>query len=175
MTQAPVNPQQLIAERVAAIRRYKGLTQTQLAEAMQQLGVPWQRIIVAKIEGQRRDFLTVEELLALCIVLEISPVDLLVPRDLKDDDPYHVTPEATASATDVREWARGEGQLVYRLDRVEEEQREQRERRKREGRFGFAGPTAKFSLPIQWMPPDRGQRVAQRYQDFDEEPGDRDQ
>jgi transcriptional regulator with XRE-family HTH domain len=91
MTEAS-EPMRLIVERVAAIRRYKGLTQSQLAEAMQQLGVPWQRIIVAKIEGGRRDFLTVEELLALCIALEISPVDLLVPRELKPDQPYHVAP-----------------------------------------------------------------------------------
>jgi transcriptional regulator with XRE-family HTH domain len=168
MTEAS-EPMRLIVERVAAIRRYKGLTQSQLAEAMQQLGVPWQRIIVAKIEGGRRDFLTVEELLALCIALEISPVDLLVPRELKPDQPYHVAPEATARATDVREWARGEGTLFYRLDRDEEKPQP-----KIPGRFRFVQPTGKSSDPTDWMPPDRGQRVAERYRDFDEVPGDRD-
>jgi transcriptional regulator with XRE-family HTH domain len=171
MTQASVNPQELIAERMAAIRRYKGMTQSQLAEAMQELGVPWQRIIVAKIEGGRRDFLTVEELLALCIALEISPVDLLVPRELKDDDPYHVTPQATARATDVREWVRGEGTLFYRLDRDEEEQREKRENRQREGRMRFASPTGKISDPTAWMPAVRAQRLEERDRYIQEEAG----
>jgi hypothetical protein len=102
------------------------------------------------------------ELLGICIVLEISPVDLIVPRELKPDQPYHVTPKATARATDVREWARGEDQLFYRLDRDEAEQRERRERHEQEGRVWFASPTGKFSDPTGWMPPDRAQRVNEK-------------
>jgi transcriptional regulator with XRE-family HTH domain len=164
MIQAPVNPQQLIAERVAAIRRYKGLTQGQLAEAMQELGVPWQRIIVAKIEGGRRDFLTVEELLALCIALEISPTDLLVPRELKDGDSYRVTPNSTSLAANVREWVRGSDPLFYNFDQEEQPQVP--------GRVRFARPS-RMSDPSAWMTPDRAQDLARRIQDSQQEEDDR--
>ena len=103
-----VHPTQAIAERVAAIRRYRGMTQEELAESMRDLGVRWQRVVIAKLESGRRSFLTVDELLALCLILEISPTDLLVPRDLDDDQPYLVTPRATARAANAREWIRGE-------------------------------------------------------------------
>jgi transcriptional regulator with XRE-family HTH domain len=162
MTDEPVEPTPLMAERVAAIRRYRDMTQEELAEAMRSAGIPWQRITLAKFESGKRSYLTVDELLALCMVLEISPVDLIVPRELKPDQPYHVSPEATARATDVREWARGEGTLFYRYDRDEDKIRST-------GRFRFVEPTGKISDPIQWMPADRAQRVEERYRDFDEE------
>ena len=76
---SPWTPTRLIGSTVAAIRRYRGMTQGQLAEAMQELGIPWQRIVVAKLEAGSRGFLRVDELLALCLVLEISPTDILVP------------------------------------------------------------------------------------------------
>lgn len=75
-------------ERVAAIRRYLNITQEGLAEALQAVGLDWERITVAKLESGRRPFVRVDELLALCLVLEIAPVDLLVPKDLHEDQPY---------------------------------------------------------------------------------------
>ena len=50
-----------VAERVAAIRRYRGLTQEDLARSMQGVGIAWQRVVVAKLESGRRPYLTVEE------------------------------------------------------------------------------------------------------------------
>jgi hypothetical protein len=98
--------------------------------------VPWQRIIVAKIEGGRRDFLTVEELLALCVVLEISPTDLLVPQSLRADQQYRVAPNAIAPAQIAYDWIRGEDLLFYTYDQEE-----------------------RVSNPIEWMRPDRAQQL----------------
>jgi transcriptional regulator with XRE-family HTH domain len=152
-----VSPIPLIAERVAAIRRYRGMTQEQLAEAMRALGISWQRITLAKLESGKRSYLTVDELLALCVVLEISPVDLLVPRELKDES-YLVTPSRTARAANVREWARGEEPLL-----IHEHPQPVRET----GKFRFVEPGT-WSDPTGWMPADRAQRVTER-RDFNPE------
>jgi transcriptional regulator with XRE-family HTH domain len=151
-----------IVERVAAIRRYLGWTQEDLAERMREQGIDWQRVVVAKLESGRRSYLTVEELLALCLILEISPTDMLVPRDLDKDRPYLVAPKAEARSVDAREWVRGEETLFWRpypQPPVDPESL-------------FASPTGKISDPISWMPPDRAERVARRYVDFEDEEAD---
>ena len=61
---------------------------------MQDLGIDWERMVVAKLESGRRGSMRVDELLGLCVVLEIAPVDLLVPANLDDDQPYRVVPNA---------------------------------------------------------------------------------
>ena len=145
------------AERVAAIRRYRGMTQDELAEAMRDLGIPWQRVVVAKLESGRRSYLTVDELLAICVILEITPTDLLVPRELKDDQDYLVAPKATARAVDTREWVRGSGLLFWRPypepDRVHPVRLSDRQDLR----------------PHPMDAADRAERVARRYQDIEEE------
>lgn len=68
-----------IARTVAKVRRKRGLTGAQLAERMTEVGVKWDRSIVANLENGRRRFVTVDELLALAYVLDVAPVHLLVP------------------------------------------------------------------------------------------------
>jgi hypothetical protein len=90
--------------------------------------------------------------------LEVSPTDLLVPKDLDDDRPYLVAPKRTARAVNAREWVRGEDLLfisTYPEPVLDEE-------------HPFADPAAMVD-PIQWMPPDRAERVARRYEDLEEE------
>jgi transcriptional regulator with XRE-family HTH domain len=155
----PLDPTRVIAERVAAIRRYRGLTQEALAEAMQDLGINWERIVVAKLESGRRGFVRVDELLGLCIALEISPTDLLVPNDLDDDQPYRVVPNAAARAVNVREFVRGEEMLA--LSPYPEPPQDPDS--------PFASPIGMtFVDPIQWMPADRAERVDRRYTDIEE-------
>lgn len=155
----PVNPTQLIGERVAALRRYRGWTQQDLANALQAVGIDVERIVIAKLEGGRRSFVKVDELLALCVVLEISPTDMLVPRDLHDDRYYRVVPKGTAQVANTREWVRGEDLLFVFHDLSPD--------------ATFADP-AKVSDPTEWMPADRAERVAERYDDHleDEPEGD---
>jgi len=53
-----------------------------------------------------------DELLALCLVLGTSPIDMLVPSSLDDSQQYAVTPTTTADVSDTRAWIRGEAFLV---------------------------------------------------------------
>jgi hypothetical protein len=115
-----------------------------------------ERVTVAKLENGRRSFVTVDELLALCVVLAISPTDLLVPRDLDDDRPYQIVPNATARATNAREFIRGEDKLFF--DEYPGPPKDP------EKKFHFASPSRMID-PIQWMPADRAQRVDKHYDD----------
>ena len=149
----PVNPTQLIGERVAALRRHKGLTQQGLAEALQAVGIDIERIVIAKLESGRRSFVKVDELLALCVVLEISPVDLLVPKDVNGDRYYRVIPKGAAQVATTRRWIAGEDLLFVFHDLPE----------------NAVFDPAKISDPTEWMPADRAERVAERYDDHPED------
>jgi transcriptional regulator with XRE-family HTH domain len=152
----PVEPTRVIGQRVAAIRRYLGLTQEQLAEALQGVGIDMERVTVAKLENGRRSFVTVDELLALCVVLAISPTDLLVPRDLDDDRPYQIVPNGTTWAANAREFIRGEEHLyIHEYPGPPEDP---------EAVVQFVSP-GRVIDSVQWMPADRAQRVDERHDD----------
>ncbi|MEU4964183.1 helix-turn-helix domain-containing protein [Streptomyces smyrnaeus] len=99
----------VIARRVKGLRARNGLTAKQLAEALTAEGVTWDRGTVTKLETNRRDNVTVVELLALSKVLNVAPVHLLVPLD--DAQPLQVTPKNAIQADRVRAWVRGEQPL----------------------------------------------------------------
>jgi hypothetical protein len=118
------------------------------------VGIEWERVIVAKLETGRRPFVKVDELLALCLVLDITPVDLLVPANLTKDRPYQVAPRADAEAGNVREWIRGEDLLLTASIQHPGDP--------------FESPATALD-PIRWMPKDRAERVARRYFEEKEE------
>jgi transcriptional regulator with XRE-family HTH domain len=155
----PIEPTRVIGERVAAIRRYLGMTQEELAEAMRAVGIDVERIVIAKLETGRRSFVKVDELLALCVVLEISPTDLLVPKDLDDDRPYRIVPNATARSVNAREFVRGE-EMLFLSPYPEPEQ---------DPDSLFANPVGITTVdPIQWMPADRAERVDRYYDEMEQ-------
>jgi len=102
-----------IAQRMREVRDKRGLTGAELAERMTGLGVPWDRSIVANLENGRRQSVTVEELLALALILRAAPVHLIVPPD-DSDAPYQVTAAVTESRFRVRSWIRG----LFPLERL---------------------------------------------------------
>src|SRR5207249_4769097 len=106
-----MTPTQAITRRMHALRKKRGWTAQRLADAMTGVGVPWDRQVVSKLENGRRQTVSAGELLALAYVLGIHPLDLLVPSDATDDEPYQVTPEVTAAAANVRAWIGGLGFL----------------------------------------------------------------
>ncbi|MGW6258786.1 helix-turn-helix domain-containing protein [Streptomyces sp. NPDC055085] len=110
MEQNALGPTRWVAHRVRAVRERRGLTAQQVADALNDQGVGWQRSTVAKLESGRRENLSVAELLALSVVLEVAPVHLLVPTE--DGVPYQTTPGSDPIASEtVRRWVRGEGLL----------------------------------------------------------------
>jgi transcriptional regulator with XRE-family HTH domain len=57
-------PVQTVARRVRELREKRRLSAAQLAERLQQVGLDWDRNIVANLENGRRASLGVDELLA---------------------------------------------------------------------------------------------------------------
>lgn len=99
-------PTQEVARRVKELRGKRRLTGAQLAERMTEAGIRCDRSIVANLEGGRRHTVSVAELLALALVLNVAPVHLLVDPD-DGEAGYQVTPAVTAGRASVRAWIRG--------------------------------------------------------------------
>lgn len=148
-------------QRVAAIRRYLGMTQEQLAEALRGVGIDMERVVVAKLESGRRGFIRVDELLGLSVVLAVAPVDLMVSPTLHNDQPYLITPDLEARATNAREFIRGEDYLfVSKYAETEPVPEPQ-------GKIRFVSPNVPID-PFQWMPADRANRLIKQQADMQE-------
>jgi transcriptional regulator with XRE-family HTH domain len=116
-------PSDVVAERVRQVRIKRGLKTTQLAARCKDLGAPGLTAqALYKLEGQRDRAerrprpVTVDELLALGLALNVAPVHLLVPPD-DGEEPYQVTATVTDPSFRVRGWIRGLF-MLRRLPRV---------------------------------------------------------
>jgi hypothetical protein len=126
---------------------------------MQEVGINWERVTVAKLESGRRGFIRIDETLGLCVVLQISLCDLLVPADVHDDRDYRIVPNGTARAVNAREFLRGEQILFLAPHPVPEQDPD----------VPWAQPIGIRAVDsIQFMPPERGARVDQYYTDIEE-------
>lgn len=86
----------------------KGLSAEKLAEQMRELGVPFDKTVVANLETGRRRFVTVQEALALSYVLDIALVHLIVPTD-DEETPVRITPVGPEVRPDIaRGFIRGQ-------------------------------------------------------------------
>lgn len=82
----PFRIEQVIGRAVRRWREFKGLTQTQLGQALAaQTGVPWSRQAVSAAEAGNRAF-SASDLLALALTLGIEFGQLLSPEDLDEDE-----------------------------------------------------------------------------------------
>jgi transcriptional regulator with XRE-family HTH domain len=75
------NPVRVVARRVAELRRRKDIKATELGERLTALGVKWDRFTVANLESGRRQNLTIPELFALAVALDVPFLALLTPHD----------------------------------------------------------------------------------------------
>lgn len=97
-----------IAQRVRQLRGRRAWTAEELGNRLKRAGVPWDRFTVANLENGKRQNVTVQELFALALVLDVAPVNLLVPLD---DRPCQITATRAEDADTVRAWVRGEEPL----------------------------------------------------------------
>jgi len=119
-----LTPTAVVAARMKKLRVKRGLSAAELAQRMQAAGIPWERIVVTKLETGRRASVSVAELFALADVLNCPPVMLMTAdeRDEADYQPgrvnlnYQVTPTVTSDMFSVRAWIRGAGPLGERDD-----------------------------------------------------------
>jgi transcriptional regulator with XRE-family HTH domain len=104
------SPSGTVAERIKRLRKARGWSAEQLAEACADAGMPeLNRSVIANIESRRRKHVTVEEALALAYVLDVAPVHLFVPIDTFDgDDWYMAAPDRFLPVSYARVWVRGE-------------------------------------------------------------------
>ena len=68
----------VLAERVRHLRKAAGLSHSDLAERVSQLGPAWSRSTAAKLENRRRESVTLQECLALAQVFDVPLPWLLV-------------------------------------------------------------------------------------------------
>jgi transcriptional regulator with XRE-family HTH domain len=72
-----------VRQRVRALRTSRGWSARELGERLEAAGLAgFDRSIVASFESGRRASVSVDELLVLALVLDVSPVDLLTPVDM---------------------------------------------------------------------------------------------
>jgi transcriptional regulator with XRE-family HTH domain len=114
-----IAPSDVIGRRIKELRRKRDLTAEQLAARCAEVGRPEiSTAVVSDIEtgrrgknGKRRREVTVEELLTLSYVLDVAPVNLMVPIE-ETGEWILFTPEDCSLAGEVREWIRGKTPLV---------------------------------------------------------------
>src|SRR5690606_33005957 len=102
-----------IAVNLARLRRQRGLSLRQLAQRLAEVGRPMNVDAVNRIEMHKRQ-VTVPELLALAVVLDVSPMTLLMPSER---EPVQLTPAVRTGWRTGWLWAVGE--LPLTAERVD--------------------------------------------------------
>jgi len=95
---------QVVVKNMKDLRLRHGLTAQRLAEQMTAIGIPWEAGVVTKLETGRRKSVSVDELLALACVFDVTPLALLLPAS---NTAYRVAPKIIEQADDVAKWIVG--------------------------------------------------------------------
>lgn len=120
-----MTPTAAVAYRVRQLRERRGMTAQELADRLAEQGLLWKRSTVAKLENGGRENVSLQEWLTLAIVLNVSPLHLLVPpwpspgwelpegeqHDPSDEAALLVTPSRAEPMYLVRRFVRGEEPL----------------------------------------------------------------
>jgi transcriptional regulator with XRE-family HTH domain len=138
-------PSDVAGSRVRDVRTKRRLTTAQLAQRCKEMGADSLTATVindiekgrAPKDGRRRRMITIDELLALAVALNVAPVHLMVPID-GPQDPYPPIAGVQADRFGVRSWIRGVGPIDPDADGRE---------------FYSEVPAAEFYMPA-WADPD---------------------
>jgi len=94
-----------VARNVERLRKTRNMTIYSLSGALAEVGRPITPSAIAKIEKQQRQ-VTVDDLVALSVVLNTSPISLLLPAQW-GDEPIQLTEERQVAARTAWRWIRG--------------------------------------------------------------------
>ncbi|EOD65616.1 helix-turn-helix domain-containing protein [Amycolatopsis vancoresmycina] len=119
-----------VGAQVRAIREARGMKQRELVDACAAAGWNISASTIENIEGIRRVSkgedkprprreISVDELLALAVVLGVHPIDLLIPGDAGDDELVTLPPGLEVTAGQARAWIAGTGFLEEPADLAE--------------------------------------------------------
>jgi len=111
-----------VAENIALLRERQQLSYTRLSERLEKIGWPLTPAAVRRVENCERR-ITVDDLAAFAIALNVSPATLLMPQvdTAGRERPLTVTgntPDETTSATaqDVWEWLTAQKFVLHTVD-----------------------------------------------------------
>jgi transcriptional regulator with XRE-family HTH domain len=154
-----VTPVITIAQRVKELRGRRGWTAADLGTALHKHGVQWDRFTVASLENGKRQNVTVKELLALALALDVAPVNLLVPLDNRA---YLLPGNRTEDSDDVRAWFRGKVPLPGVDERTflaEASVRDLWEQRHGKEPESLAFTAARHGSTVRWHPTTQGDQL----------------
>jgi len=129
-------PSMTVSRRMKELRQKKGWSAAKLADACAEYGMPeLNRSVIANIESRRRKSVTLEEAMTLAVVLDVSPLHLMVPidKDEKYDLDLYQVADHYVSFEVARSWIRGDQELMGQDPRMydsEMPQKDFEERRK---------------------------------------------
>ena len=115
-----LTPSEITGRRIKTLRKAKGWSVRRLVDECAAVGFEVTSNVIENIEGiqrerahgsQRRRGITVDELMALALVLDVSPLALLLPEE---PSAYPITPDVQPSAESVYQW------LIATLERPRE-------------------------------------------------------
>ena len=99
-----------VAENVASWRKARQLQQKDLSARLREIGRPMLPTVISKIErGERR--IDIDDLMALSVALDVSPLVLLLPRTGTGEETVLITDEVEAPAARVWQWVDGDKPL----------------------------------------------------------------
>lgn len=138
MTERVLTPNQIVAHNLAQIRRGRGLTQAQFAEALEPLlGVRWSPAVLSaaerSVDGKRVREFSADELVAIARVLGVAVTKLIGPQseDIRmatPDQPQGLSIEEVMTLTDgtgvlneaaSRKLREDMSQVIEKLDALE--------------------------------------------------------
>ncbi len=109
---------EVFAQRMRAVRKRRDLTQAQLADRLEDIGVTGLgRGTLSKIEANvngRAANVSIQDALAICAALNVAPVHMLAPDSEGGEwTEVRVAPKLVRRSTQVRAWIRGEWPLGH--------------------------------------------------------------
>jgi transcriptional regulator with XRE-family HTH domain len=102
---------QNVGAQIKRWRRERKLTAQRLSELTEQLGEKIPRTVIINLENQRRDYVSLAEILILAAGLNIPPYLLIAPVGL--DDAVEILPEVQSSPWRTRGWLMGALPVKY--------------------------------------------------------------
>ena len=105
----------VIAGEIRRYRQQRGFSAQQVSDACAKAGLEISRSTLADLENGRRENITVTELLMLAAVLDVPPVQLMLPV-LRDEETVEILPGYSVAVWDAALWIRGDGVLRRDLD-----------------------------------------------------------
>lgn len=115
-----------VSDNLKRLRKTRGMTTRQLSALLERTGRSIPASGITRMEKAERQ-VTVDDLVALAVVLGVSPSALLLPLADRPDEQIEITGGGSVPAETAWDWADGLTPLRYTTDRHPETQRREYE------------------------------------------------